>query len=334
MEHLITVAVPTCNGESHLSETLLSILSQKGADFELIISDDNSDDRTLDLVRATAGDRAHVVVNRERLGLAGNWNQCVRLCSTPYIAIVHQDDVLCPGHLAAHVSAFNKDERVGLVASNKTTIDAQGREIPDPATLSGLGPIDRVYYPGEVAEQMVVRDNPFRCSAVSIRTEAHAEVGGFTSKYRYVLDWDFWLRVSRSWKVAWLASPSVKIRSHDESETTRLYSKHEKDLTLLKEHESLIDEILKKDLAGHPQRAKLLREVNLRLARTLLNNSLFKLWAGQPDLAKECLLRAVRRSPRILGSIMSQYRIGVKMGILALAPSLAGHLFSRAEASE
>jgi glycosyltransferase involved in cell wall biosynthesis len=205
MTHLITVAIPTFNGERYLKETLLSILSQQWVDLELIISDDSSEDKTLDIVRATAGDRAQIVVNRQRLDLADNWNQCVRLCSTPYIAIVHQDDVLCPGHLAAHLSTFNKDERVGLVASNTTTIDDRGREIEDPATQSGLGPIDRVSYPGELAEQMVNRENPFRCSAVSIRTEAHAEVGGFNGKYQYLVDWDFWLRVSRTWKVAWLA---------------------------------------------------------------------------------------------------------------------------------
>jgi len=144
------------------------------------------------------------------------------------------------------------------------------------------------------------------------------------------LDWDFWLRVSRSWKVAWLASPSVQIRSHDESETTRLYARHKKDLMIFKEYESLFDEMFEKDLAGHRQSAKLRREVNFRLARRLLDESLSGLWSGEPDLAKECLMRAVRRSPRILGPMMSHPRVGVKMGILALAPRVAGQLFSRA----
>jgi len=116
----ITVAVPTCNGATHLAETLLSILSQEGVPFDLIISDDRSDDETLDVVRAVVGDQARIVVNSERLGLAGNWNQRVALCLTPFIAIVHQDDLLSSGHLAGHLTAFLKDPRVGLVASAST----------------------------------------------------------------------------------------------------------------------------------------------------------------------------------------------------------------------
>ena len=43
---LLTVAVPTCNGAAHLAETLRSILTQEGPAFDLVISDDRSDDQT------------------------------------------------------------------------------------------------------------------------------------------------------------------------------------------------------------------------------------------------------------------------------------------------
>jgi glycosyltransferase involved in cell wall biosynthesis len=88
------------NGGRHIRETLKSILDQQGTTFNLVISDDRSDDETLQIVSEEAGDRARVVVNTERLGLAGNWNRCVAECQSPFIAIIHQDDVLLPGHLA------------------------------------------------------------------------------------------------------------------------------------------------------------------------------------------------------------------------------------------
>ena len=52
------------------------------------------------LVRALAGERARIVINDERLGLAGNWNQCMALSQTPWVNIFHQDDVMLPGHLS------------------------------------------------------------------------------------------------------------------------------------------------------------------------------------------------------------------------------------------
>jgi glycosyltransferase involved in cell wall biosynthesis len=72
---LLTVAVPTCNGAAHIAQAIRSILSQERVDFELVVSDDRSDDDTLTVVRKAAGDRARVEVNSERLGLAGNWNR-------------------------------------------------------------------------------------------------------------------------------------------------------------------------------------------------------------------------------------------------------------------
>jgi len=148
-----------------------------------------------------------------------------------------------------------------------------------------------------------------------------------------VLDWDFWLRVSRKWRVAWLANPTVKTRSHSGNETARLFRKHRTDLTLFNECKCLFDNLFDRDLAGHPRLADFRREVNLRLARDLLNWSQFALWDGRVELANECLLKAFGLSPRILGPILMNYRLGIKMGVLALAPGIAGRLFSRANGS-
>src|SRR4051794_7930075 len=138
------------NGSRHLAETLRGVLAQEKAAFGLLVCDDRSDDDSVAQVRSLAGDRARIVENGERLGLAGNWNQCVALSRTPLVAIVHQDDVLRPSHLAAHVAAFGADPSVGLVASASGVIDAEGREVPASVVeRGGLGPADRTFTPGE-----------------------------------------------------------------------------------------------------------------------------------------------------------------------------------------
>ena len=96
----------------------------------LLVSDDRSDDSTLEVVRAVGGDRVRVAVNGERLGLAGNWNRCAAMCRTPLLAIFHQDDVMEPGHLAAHAAVLARDETIGLVAGASTVIDELGRPVP------------------------------------------------------------------------------------------------------------------------------------------------------------------------------------------------------------
>lgn len=319
----LTVAVPTYNGAAHLAEALCSILAQRGAAFEPVISDDRSEDETLEVVRAVIGDRARVQVNPERLGLAGNWNQCVGLCRTPWISIFHQDDIMEPGHLAAHIEAFGRDDAIGLVASASDVIDERGNRVPESVVgRGGLGPIDRVLPAGELAAAMV-EGNPLRCSAVTIRRAAYDDVGGFDPSLRYVLDWDFWLRVSRRWKVAWLATPTVRVRWHGASETHRFKAGTDD----LEESARMLETLFSNDLKARPGADRLRRDANRRLARAFLNRAYEALRSGRTELARRALRRGVGLAPSLISAMVRDPRVGIRMATLAAAPRLAGRLF-------
>jgi glycosyltransferase involved in cell wall biosynthesis len=320
----LTVALPTCNGAAHLAEALHGILSQEGVAFELIVSDDRSDDETLDVVRSVAGDRARVAVNSERLGLAGNWNRCVALSRTPLIVIFHQDDVMEPGHLAAQVRALSADVRIGLVASASDVIDDRGHPISEHVVgRGGLGPVDRVIQPGEFAA-MTVAGNPLRCSAVMLCRAAFAETGGFDPSYRYVLDWEFWLRLSRRLKIAWLARPTIHVRWHAASETQRFKT----GMADLEETERLLELLFAVDLIDRPDSRVLRRDANQRLARAFLNRAHEALRAGRVEVARDALRRGLRRSPGLIATILRDPRLGIPMAALAAAPRLARRLFT------
>jgi hypothetical protein len=322
---IVTVAVPTCNGARHLGEALRGILAQDGVAFEILVSDDRSDDDTLEVVRAAAGDRVRIEVNSERLGLAGNWNRCAELARTPLVAIFHQDDVMLHGHLQAHATALGCDESIGLAASASLVIDERGEPIsPGVVSPGGLGPMDRLFAPGELAPQMV-SGNPLRCSAVMIRAAAHRDAGGFDSSLRYVVDWDFWLRVSRSWKLAWLARPTVQVRWHASSETHRFKSGTDD----LDETARILTQLVERDWKDRPDVTALRRMANVHLGRAFLNRACEALEAGRPELARDALKRAVSRSPAVIGAILRDPRLCVKSAALAASPRLAAMLFRR-----
>jgi glycosyltransferase involved in cell wall biosynthesis len=304
----LTIAIPTCNGARHLAAALRGVLAQEGVAFELLICDDRSDDDTLAVVRAEAGDRARVVVNGERLGLAGNWNRCVALAEAPLVAVFHQDDVMRPGHLAAHAAAFAAEPRLGLAWSAAELVDDVGRVVAGTAIeRGGLDAADRTYPPGALLRELAV-GNPVRCSAVTVRGATHAEAGGFDPSYRYALDWDFWIRVARRRPVAWLARPGT---------------------TDLDEQGRLLADLYSRDGAAWPDARRLRRTADRRLARAFLNRAHEALRGGDPPLARRCLARAVALAPRILGTIARDPRLAVPMLALALAPGVAGRLFSR-----
>jgi hypothetical protein len=325
----LTVAIPTYNGARHLADALRGVLAQQGVAFELLISDDRSDDETLAVTRAEAGDRARVVVNGERLGLAGNWNRCLALAEAPLVAVFHQDDVMRPGHLAAHAAAFDADPRLGLACSAADLIDDAGHVVAGMAVeRGGLGPVDRTFAPGALLPELAV-GNSLRCSAVTIRGAVRAEVGGFDPSYRYALDWDFWLRVARRRPVAWLARPTVAVRWHPASETHQFKS----GTTDLDEQVRLLDDLYSRERAAWPNARQLRRAADHRLARAFLNRAHEALRGGDPTLARRCLGRALGLSPQVLGTIARDPRLAVQMTALALTPGAAGRLFGPARDS-
>ena len=322
----ITVAMPTFNGARHLAEAVRSIRAQTDVAFDWVACDDRSDDSTPEILRAEVGDRLRIVVNSERLGLARNWNECVVQSRTPLVAIFHQDDVMHPGHVRGHVSAFEAEPGTGLICSAADVIDEKGLPIPEPVVgRGGLGPSDRTFGPGELLAELAV-DNPLRCSAVTIRRQAHAEVGGFDPIYRYVVDWDFWLRVAKKYPVTWLARPSVSVRWHSASETHRFKT----GTADLEETARLLDGLTHLGDQIFPHRDRR-RRINHRLGRAYLNRAYDALRGGDPSLARRCLAEAVSRRPGIVGTIALDPRLAAMMAALAVSPEIAGRLFSRTD---
>jgi GT2 family glycosyltransferase len=321
---LLTVAIPTCNGASHVAEAVRSTLLQVGPAFELIVVDDRSEDDTIAAIRTAAGDRARIEINSERLGLAGNWNRCAALARTPLVSIFHQDDVMLPGHLSAHANLFVADSSLGMIASASMVIDDRGQPVPSTVVeQGGVGPIDRVVEPGRLAVSMA-GGNPLRCSAVTLNVAAFRRVGGFDPSWRYVVDWDFWLRLSRAWRVAWLARPTVLVRWHSASETHRFKT----GLADLDESARILEQLFAVDLKDHAEVTRLRRAAHDRLGRAFLNRAHDSLCSGQIDVARNALGKALESSPRLIKTILRDPRLCAQMTALALAPRLAARLFA------
>jgi glycosyltransferase involved in cell wall biosynthesis len=310
----LTVAIPTYQGARHIAEALRGILAQEGVTFELLVCDDRSDDETVAIVNRLSPDRAVVSINSERLGLAGNWNRCVALSRTPYTAVFHQDDVMLPGHLAAHHAAFSARHDLGFVASAAEVIDAEGNAVPASVIERGNVAVeDQLFERGVFLEKLVVA-NPLRCSAVTVSKDAHTAVGGFDPALRYVVDWEFWIRVARRYPVAWLAKPSVAVRWHTESETHRF--KH--GVADLEEAVTLVRDLNTQDGPRLAERRRLSRLANQRLSRAFLNRAYDAARSREIHVVRTCLRRAVQLWPGILGVIAADPRLGARLASAAL----------------
>src|SRR5438046_10491772 len=91
----VTIGMPVYNGEKFLKEAIDSIMAQSFEDFELIIANNASTDRTEEICRtyATQDKRIRYVRNETNIGVYRNFNRVFELCSGEYFKWASVDDV-------------------------------------------------------------------------------------------------------------------------------------------------------------------------------------------------------------------------------------------------
>lgn len=120
---MISVCIATYNGERFLHEQLESILAQLSFDDEVIISDDGSEDRTLDIVCSFNDPRIKVYINRGKHGFKENFENALNKATGDYIFLSDQDDVWMPNKVDIVVKYLNIFD---LVVHDAQVIDIVG----------------------------------------------------------------------------------------------------------------------------------------------------------------------------------------------------------------
>ena len=89
---MISVAMATYNGEKYIHRQLLSVLYNLGEEDEVVISDDGSTDKTLDVI-ASFHDKRIRIINGPHNGIGRNFENAIRNCKGDYVFLCDQDDV-------------------------------------------------------------------------------------------------------------------------------------------------------------------------------------------------------------------------------------------------
>jgi glycosyltransferase involved in cell wall biosynthesis len=132
----VSIGMPVYNGERHIEAALDSILSQSYSDFELIVSDNASTDRTAEICRTYSEQdrRIRYFRNEENLGAAKNYNRVFELSSGEYFKWAAHDDVLAPTYVERCVELLDRSgPSVVLCCTDRHLIAHDGKMIgPDP----------------------------------------------------------------------------------------------------------------------------------------------------------------------------------------------------------
>ncbi len=128
---LVTIGLPVYNGEEYLGETLASIAAQTFDDYELIISDNASTDRTEEIGRAAAkrDPRVRYVRNAANIGGDRNYYRCFLESSGTYFLGIAHDDRLHPEYLRTVLDVFGRDPAVVFCHARTFQLDRDGQVI-------------------------------------------------------------------------------------------------------------------------------------------------------------------------------------------------------------
>lgn len=209
MAPLISVLMPVYNSERYVAQAIESILQQTCQDFELIILNDGSTDRSLSILQSYAAREARIcLINRENRGIPQTRNQLVATAQAEFIAMMDADDVALPERLARQVAFLQQQPQVVCLGSAFELIDAKDRlitQLPVPLTDP------------EIQQQILAGHAAIFQPCAMMRRAAVLQAGGYDETMPQAEDLDLWLRLGEIGELANLPTALVQYRLHPHS---------------------------------------------------------------------------------------------------------------------
>jgi glycosyltransferase involved in cell wall biosynthesis len=207
MRHPIAICIPVYNGARFIREAVASALAQTHEPLDIIVCDNVSTDGTAAILAEFSDRRLRVLSPREHLGMAANWNRCIRAAGPGYVLMLSADDVLLPDALRILVNKVAEfPEGEVFVGRASYLIEDGGRSL------------DRGIYrhePGPVADfEHFTVANPFPVNINSVLLRS--EIARFREDCGVVTDLDMMIRFGiEKRKVILLGDELIRYRIHD-----------------------------------------------------------------------------------------------------------------------
>jgi FkbM family methyltransferase len=198
----VSVIIPVYNCEYYVREAIDSVLNQTSRDFEVIVINDGSTDKTEDILRQY-GDQVRWKSQKNK-GQAFAVNEGIKMAEGGYIAYLDADDVCLPERFENQVRYLDGHPDVGLVYSDFYQIDEYGNIL----RIKKSKPHDKFIF---------LQKNYIPRSAVMHRRECLNEVGLFDESITGSDDWDMWIRISEKFAMDYIGKPLVKYRVHKQN---------------------------------------------------------------------------------------------------------------------
>ncbi|MEH2435535.1 MAG: glycosyltransferase [Nostoc sp.] len=189
----VSVIIPAYNAEQTIRETIASVQQQTFQDFELIVINDGSKDRTGEIVQSIKDERLQIF-SYENGGLPVARNRGISHANGEFIAFLDADDLWTTDKLERQLMVLEQNPGAGVAYSWTCFMDVDKQGKP----LSFL-PSPKYSFAGNVYEKLLVSDFIHSGSNTLVRQQAIDSVGEFDPTLKSCEDWDYWLRLAARW---------------------------------------------------------------------------------------------------------------------------------------
>ncbi|MCS7469419.1 glycosyltransferase [Stieleria sp. ICT_E10.1] len=211
----LSVLMSVYNGERYLASSLDTLLDQTFKDFELLIADDRSTDRTREILMLYAAKDSRIrILDGSREGLGVVRNLLVSAASAPLIAWLDADDLAYPTRLQKQMRFMQDNPEIVAAGTSVRVIDEDGAVIK-----TDIRPGDHESIDSELIEY---RHNAIFFPSSIVRADALDQVGGFRNEFPVGCDTDLWLRLAEIGKLANLPEILLDYRWHAESNSWKV----------------------------------------------------------------------------------------------------------------
>lgn len=202
----ITIAVTVYSRAEFIFDAIRSALEQTVPVKVIVVEDCGPNPKLQSMVRERFGERITYFRNPTNRGLFDNWNACMEYCTTAWLSILHDDDMLAPRFVETMLALHQKAPDCSIYFGRTSVLAGQEEERTGPVTwkegwrplpLAEFAELNVVLFPGQLLRV----------------ADAHA-VGGFRPISLWAGDWDFWFRMAVHGGAAQTAEEVSVARSH------------------------------------------------------------------------------------------------------------------------
>lgn len=205
---VVTVITSSYNQANFIEETIESMLSQDYPNIEYLILDDNSTDGTVEILKSY-GDKIRWELMSEKTLQTPTINKGWKMTEGEIITWLNSDDTFYPDSISKAVTYLQNHPETGIVFGDSMFTEADGTD------LYKSEPVPNFNFPEYVLNCVNTITQP----SAFIRREVVRKIGYLDESYNYLMDWDFWLRAGRYFKIDYIPELLSTYRLHPDSKT-------------------------------------------------------------------------------------------------------------------